>query len=89
MPMNTVPESALAGVLDFHSHILPEVDDGSQSVDESILMINALAEQGIDRIVATPHFYANDESVSEFLVRRQKAYNEFNTLKYLEEISYV
>ena len=61
---------------DFHSHILPEVDDGSQSVDESILMINALAEQGIDRIVATPHFYANDESVSEFLVRRQKAYNE-------------
>ena len=61
---------------DFHSHILPEMDDGSRSVEESILMIKALTEQGIDRIVATPHFYANDESVKDFLDRRQKAYDE-------------
>lgn len=61
---------------DFHSHILPEMDDGSRSVEESLLMIKALAGQGIDRIVATPHFYANDESVNDFLGRRQKAYDE-------------
>ncbi len=61
---------------DFHSHILPEVDDGSRSIEESLLMIKALAEQGIDRIVATPHFYANDESVNDFLGRRQKAYDK-------------
>ncbi len=61
---------------DFHSHILPEVDDGSRSVEESLLMIKALAEQGIDRIIATPHFYANDESVNDFLGRRQKAYDK-------------
>lgn len=61
---------------DFHSHILPNVDDGSQSVEESLLMIKTLAGQGIHRIIATPHFYANDESVNNFLGRRQKAYDE-------------
>ena len=61
---------------DFHSHILPEIDDGSRSVEESLLMINELSRQGIDRIIATPHFYADDESVNGFLERRQTAYNK-------------
>lgn len=56
---------------DFHSHILPKMDDGSRSVEESLEMLKALSEQGITRVVATPHFYANDESVSDFLSRRQ------------------
>lgn len=58
-------------MIDFHSHILPGMDDGSKSVEESVAMLNALSEQGITRVAATPHFYANDESVSEFLGRRQ------------------
>ena len=61
---------------DFHSHILPKIDDGSRSTEESLLMLKALSRQGIDRIVATPHFYANDESVTDFLSRRQASYNE-------------
>ncbi len=60
-------------MIDFHSHILPGMDDGSKSVEESVEMLNALSEQGITRVVATPHFYANDESVSEFLGRRQES----------------
>lgn len=59
---------------DFHSHILPKMDDGSRSVEESALMLRALAEQGADRVVATPHFYANDESVSSFLERRRVSF---------------
>lgn len=58
-------------MIDFHSHILPGMDDGSKSVEESVEMLKALSEQGIKRVAATPHFYANDESVSEFLGRRQ------------------
>lgn len=61
-------------MIDFHSHILPRMDDGSQSVAESISLLKMLAEQDVDVVAATPHFYANDESVSEFLGRRQTAY---------------
>lgn len=60
-------------MIDFHSHILPGMDDGSKSVEESVEMLKALSEQGITRVAATPHFYANDESVSEFLGRRQES----------------
>ncbi len=61
-------------MIDFHAHILSGVDDGSKSVDESLLMLKALADQGVKTVIATPHFYANDESVDEFIDRRNKAY---------------
>lgn len=60
-------------MLDFHTHILPGVDDGSQSVDESLQMLERMQVQGIETVVATPHFYANDESVDDFLARRESA----------------
>jgi protein-tyrosine phosphatase len=45
-------------VVDIHSHILPEVDDGSKSWDTSIAMCQIAAADGITHQVATPH--AND-----------------------------
>lgn len=65
-------------MIDFHSHILPQMDDGSKSVEESIAMLNALSAQGISRVAATPHFYANDESVNEFLGRRQASFGSLS-----------
>lgn len=65
---------------DFHSHILPKMDDGSRSIEESLQMLNALAEQGISRVVATPHFYANDESVFDFLERRREAFEKLSAV---------
>ncbi len=62
-------------MIDWHSHILPAMDDGSKDPNESIAMIDALAEQGVDTVIATPHFYANDESVEEFLNRREQSYD--------------
>ncbi len=61
-------------MIDFHSHILPSVDDGSKSMEESSEMISMLLSQGVDTIVATPHFYADDESLDDFLSRRDAAY---------------
>ncbi len=58
---------------DFHSHILPGIDDGSASVEESIKLLEIEAEQGIKRVVATPHFYANHDSPERFLERRANA----------------
>ena len=58
---------------DFHSHILPGIDDGSSSVEESLKLLEIEAEQGIKRVVATPHFYANHDSPERFLERRKNA----------------
>ncbi len=60
-------------VIDFHSHILPGIDDGSSSVEESVQMLTQEAEQGIGHVVATPHFYASQDNLTSFLERRAKA----------------
>jgi protein-tyrosine phosphatase len=59
---------------DFHSHILPGIDDGSQSVEESIQMLSSLYEQGVKTVCATPHFYADENTPSRFFRKRQEAY---------------
>ena len=66
-------------MIDWHSHILPCMDDGSRSVEESLSMLEALAEQGVDTVIATPHFYANEETVDAFLARRRAAYEALTT----------
>lgn len=60
---------------DFHTHLLPRLDDGSKSPEISLMMINELKGQGVKRIFATPHFYANDESVDSFIERRELSYS--------------
>ena len=40
-----------------HCHILPKLDDGSKSVDETIQAIEEGVRQGIRTMIATPHFY--------------------------------
>lgn len=60
-------------VVDFHSHILPGIDDGSTSLKESIAMLRTEAEQGIRHVVATPHFYAQHDTPEKFLARRKQA----------------
>lgn len=60
-------------VVDFHSHILPRIDDGSQSVEESLSMLRLAAEQGIREIVLTPHFYPQHTTPERFLRRRERA----------------
>ena len=66
-------------MIDFHSHILPAMDDGSKSVQISLQMLESLKLQGIKRVVATPHFYANDDSVESFLERRRISFQELKT----------
>lgn len=60
-------------VADFHSHILPGVDDGSSSLEITGEMLDAEIEQKIGTVVATPHFYPKEESPVTFLKRREKA----------------
>ncbi len=42
-------------MIDFHCHILPGIDDGSQSMDESLQLARQSVEDGVTHVVATPH----------------------------------
>ena len=61
---------------DFHTHILPGIDDGSRDIDMTMAMLEAERDMGVTHIYATPHFYAHRKSVSTFLDRRNKALSE-------------
>ena len=60
-------------MIDFHSHILPGIDDGSQTVESSVAMLRMEADQGVTQVVATPHFYARYDEPEHFLERRNRA----------------
>lgn len=60
-------------IVDFHSHVLPGIDDGSRSVEESLVMLKRMQDQGITAVVATPHFYASHHYPERFLERRNGA----------------
>lgn len=45
----------LKGMVDCHSHLLPGVDDGVQSMEESLQILREMEQQGIRRVWLTPH----------------------------------
>ena len=55
----------LEGFVDIHCHILPGIDDGAQTIEESITLIKKYAMLGIDQFIATPHimqdYYGNND----------------------------
>lgn len=65
---------------DFHTHLLPEMDDGSRSCDESREMLRIMREQGVQRVILTPHYYAWREYPEAFLERRTKAVQKLKTV---------
>lgn len=69
----------MQGIVDFHSHILPGIDDGSENLEESLELLQLSARQGVQHMVATPHFYPRHDTPERFLRRREKAEN---TLRY-------
>ena len=51
-------------MIDIHCHLLPEIDDGPQSMAEAIILVNYAIKNGIEKAVVTPHIhpgrYEND-----------------------------
>ena len=60
-------------MIDWHSHVLCGIDDGAKTPEESILMLSALYESGVDTVCATPHFHADRITVDGFLQSREDA----------------
>lgn len=62
---------------DIHSHILPGVDDGSQSLEESISMLEIAEKENIHKIILTPHQKPDRKCVSvEGISRRMQQLQE-------------
>jgi protein-tyrosine phosphatase len=65
-------------MIDIHSHILPEVDDGSRGLEESLEMCRISFRDGISTIVATPHAHDSVHKTHNPAFLRQKV-DELNT----------
>lgn len=62
-------ESANPIKIDFHSHLLPGIDDGVKDLEESVMILRAFEEVGYEKIITTPHimgdYYKNDRLIIE------------------------
>jgi tyrosine-protein phosphatase YwqE len=45
--------------IDIHSHLLPGIDDGAVTIEDSISLINQMADIGFKNIITTPHIITN------------------------------
>ncbi len=62
--------------IDFHAHILPAADHGSDGLQTSLRQLDLAEAAKIDLIAATPHFYPRREELHTFLARRERAASE-------------
>ena len=69
-------------MVDFHSHVLPDMDDGADRVETSLAMFRESRAQGVKLLCATSHFYADEESPASFLARRQAAWDRLRKAMY-------
>ena len=46
-------------MIDFHSHILPGIDDGAKNLEQSIAMVNEAKKVGFTKIISTSHYMEN------------------------------
>jgi tyrosine-protein phosphatase YwqE len=52
---------------DFHSHFLPGIDDGAETMEQSVQMLKAMADFGYKKVITTPHimsdYYRNNKEI--------------------------
>ena len=69
----------LAGLVDLHSHLVPGVDDGSSTIEESRASLAALYREGVRSLVTTPHLLlphlGDDEALGRALVRHRESFD--------------
>lgn len=68
-------------MIDLHSHILPGLDDGAQTLDESLEMARIAEKDGIEKIVATPHLYRNNFTPDDLGIIEEKQRELVRTLE--------
>ncbi|MBR4761221.1 MAG: hypothetical protein IK086_01115, partial [Clostridia bacterium] len=67
-------------MIDFHTHILPGIDDGARDAAEGLALLEQMRAQGITAAVATPHFFPASMALEDFLAARSEAYENLIAL---------
>ncbi|MDD6468090.1 MAG: hypothetical protein PUF50_07930 [Erysipelotrichaceae bacterium] len=63
----------MMGLVDLHCHLLPGIDDGAKSIEDTKALLEMSAEQGVTNIIFTPHYYYERVDYEEFIERREQA----------------
>lgn len=58
-------------MIDLHAHILPDLDDGAQNLEEAISIAKEMEADGVKQVVATPHFFPSDIHMTPDFVRER------------------
>ncbi|WP_229702368.1 tyrosine-protein phosphatase [Maribacter cobaltidurans] len=80
----------LEGFVDIHNHILPGIDDGAKTVEDSLALIKGFAEFGVTDFICTPHimenYYPNTpKTIRNSLMLLQNALKKYDLSKvYIE-----
>ena len=61
-------------MIDFHTHILPQIDDGAKKLDASLEMLAMQRSQGVEKVLLTPHYYGRQFGPKQFLEKRLEAF---------------
>ncbi len=64
----------LEGFTDIHSHILPGIDDGAQTVEDSKKLLKSFGEFGVQNFITTPHIMHNYHDNSPVTIKTALAY---------------
>ena len=62
-------------MIDIHSHVLHDTDDGARSLEDAVRLCLIAEEQGITDIILTPHF-ADYEQIEQFVSHRDNKLKE-------------
>lgn len=57
-------------MVDLHTHVLANIDDGASSYEESVSMLKVMCQNGVKYTVATPHFDFSSQNSEEFIEKR-------------------
>ncbi len=86
-PQRDISEyKSLLPKIDIHSHLIPGIDDGAQSPEETLTLIRKLQEMGYEKAVTTPHIYFGMFPNSEEKIKEE--YNKINDLLKKQNIDF-
>lgn len=76
-------------MIDFHSHILPQFDDGSESMEMTLKMLNLSRRAGVDKIISTSHCYpASSQDIDEFVKKRDSIIDDIKSITASSDVGY-
>ena len=63
-------------MVDIHTHLLHDIDDGASALDVSVNMLKQMSEIGVRTVVCTPHFNYTSLSLDKFISTRNERLEE-------------